>query len=173
MVTLTRRRSGMAKLTLPQDLLQWLFHYNEDGTLTWRNPYGRKTKPGALAGTRKKSGYVEIGIKGRLFQAHRVVYAYHTGQWPLEVDHKNRNRSDNRIDNLRPSDRSNNLANSDNVEASSGCRGVHKRSGGRTYQVRIRKNGQLIHLGSVLSPEEGSKIYEKARQEYFPNVYQV
>lgn len=75
------------------------FEYKDDGTFI-RND--RKNSSGSY----DKDGYLIIKIKGKQYKAHRLVFAYHHGRFPKdEIDHINRNRSDNRIENLRESDR--------------------------------------------------------------------
>ncbi len=46
-------------------------------------------------------GYLEfrLTIEGirRNYSGHRMAFAFHYNRWPSEVDHINRDRSDNRI----------------------------------------------------------------------------
>ena len=35
-----------------------------------------------ISGTPNKSGYLQIGIDGELFYAHRLAWFYMTGRWP-------------------------------------------------------------------------------------------
>lgn len=79
---------------------------------------GRRTdRPaGALD---KLHGYIRIQIDGESWLAHRLAWALHyNGQPPKEIDHKNRIRSDNRIDNLRA------VTHSENMHNLGGQRGV-------------------------------------------------
>jgi hypothetical protein len=57
---------------------------------------------------------MQIGLDGRVLQVHRVIWYLHHGIDPgnLEVDHINRDPSDNRIANLRLVDGKANRANS-------------------------------------------------------------
>ena len=81
------------------------FIYNKDGTFTRTD---RKNSSGSL----DKDGYLIIKIKGKQYKAHRLVYAYHNGEFPImEIDHINRDRLDNRIENLREIDRQGNVDN--------------------------------------------------------------
>lgn len=58
----------------------------------------RKNSNGSL----DKDGYLIIKVKGKQFKAHRIVWFLHYGKFPLyEIDHINRNKLDNRIENLR------------------------------------------------------------------------
>lgn len=50
----------------------------------------------------KSKGYLKGRIDGKELKAHRVVWAHYHGRWPSGViDHINRDRSDNRLANLR------------------------------------------------------------------------
>ena len=44
-------------------------------------------------------------IDGKSYLMHRLVMFYHTGKWPLEVNHKKRNKRNNAIENLENSNR--------------------------------------------------------------------
>ena len=74
------------------------FRY-EDGKITRDD---RKNSNGSL----DKDGYLILKIKGKQLKAHRVAWLLNYGEFPeYELDHINRNRLDNRIENLRESNR--------------------------------------------------------------------
>lgn len=57
---------------------------------------------GALAGTLHHSGYRYIEINGKSYAEHRLAWFYCFGEWPeQQLDHIDRNRSNNSLDNLR------------------------------------------------------------------------
>lgn len=96
--------SSLKELPLTQERLKHLLHYNPDtGVFTWLSKPSRRINSGSIAGRIKpKKGYVEIGISGRIYLAHRLAWLYIYGTWPKEqVDHINGIRNDNRIKNLR------------------------------------------------------------------------
>ena len=97
------------------------FIYNKDGTFTRTD---RKNSNGSL----DKDGYLIIKIKGKQYKAHRLVYAYHNGEFPImEIDHINRDRTDNRIENLREVNRQSNVDNSTRkVNPDTGVVGIYK-----------------------------------------------
>lgn len=84
------------------------FEYDAStGRLTWADG----PRMGSPAGHKTSLGYVYIRIgdgthRGTMIAAHRIVWAMHKGTWPSsELDHINRNPSDNRIENLREATR--------------------------------------------------------------------
>jgi len=85
------------------DEAQELLSYNPDtGILTWNVNRKRCARAGQSAGSLKVSGYIVIGIYKKMYYAHRMAWFLHHGEWPkYTIDHINRNRSDNRIANLR------------------------------------------------------------------------
>ena len=91
-----------------QDLISYLkanFIYHKNGTLTRSD---RKNSCGSF----DKDGYLIIKIKGKQYKAHRLVFAMFYGRFPeKEIDHINRIRSDNRIENLREVDHITNIRN--------------------------------------------------------------
>lgn len=63
---------------------------------------------GKVAGTvkTKGNGYrnIHIAISGKIYRAHRLAWLYATGEYPPDqIDHKNRDATDNRWENLRDS----------------------------------------------------------------------
>lgn len=80
------------------------------GALRWR------ATGEVIRGYTDRDGYSRFKVRwlGRTFDygAHRVVWFLHHGAWPFpEIDHINRDPSDNRIENLRCATRSDNMRN--------------------------------------------------------------
>lgn len=125
----------------------------ETGLLTWsKRRCG--TKAGTEAGTEHK-GYKRVKVMGRLFLSHRLAWAIHYGEWPEEeIDHINRIRSDNRIENLRKASRSGNMINRKYPTGESGTTGVSKHRCG--WQATIRINKKSVHLGLFKTVEEAA-----------------
>jgi hypothetical protein len=117
-----------------------------------------------LAGFRKANGYIAIGIRGKEYFAHRLAWFYVRGVWPIEIDHINRIRNDNRIINLRLCTRSQNLiSGSDRKRKVNLPRGVHKNK--NRYQARLTFEGQFHNLGSFLTVREAADAYQAKRNE--------
>lgn len=85
-----------------EDLLKEKF-YHEDGEIKRISARGL-TKAGEPIGSVNPNGYVYItsSLNGRSFAIKRahVVWFFVHGTWPIELDHKDRNRQNDRIDNL-------------------------------------------------------------------------
>lgn len=80
-----------------------LFYYDHDtGTLINRTNR-RVAKVGKPAGGHDVHGYAVCKIDGRFYKAHRIIYTMHYGTIPptLVIDHIDRNKLNNKIDNLR------------------------------------------------------------------------
>jgi hypothetical protein len=106
-------------------------------------------------------GYVVIKIDGRLYRAHRLVWFWETGSLPeLEIDHWDRNRSNNRFSNLRPATGQQNRCNqglrSDNQ---AGLKGIYYRADREKWQAQIGHNGRVKNLGQYETAGEAHEVY--------------
>lgn len=106
-----------------EDYIREHFTYNRDGTLS------RNDRKGGT-GSYDKDGYLIIKIKGKQYKAHRVVWFLNKGYFPTkELDHINRIKTDNRIENLREVSRIENILNRDvAVNRDTGVEGIYKDS---------------------------------------------
>lgn len=102
-----------------------------------------------MAGGTNNIGYVAISVQGKLHLAHRLAWLFVHGYLPEhQVDHINRIRDDNRIENLREVSRSCNLRNTGNfVNNTSGVKGVYWNKGKNKWHAQIRINLKMKHLG--------------------------
>jgi len=88
---------------LTQERLKELLHYDSGtGMFIWREDRGRLAKKGGKAGCPHKKGWISLFVEGKAYKAHRLAWLYVYGEWPQDqIDHINRDNSDNRIINLR------------------------------------------------------------------------
>lgn len=79
------------------------FVYSADGKLLWQIPPTKQPRlKGSVAGSPSSTGYINIGFMGKRYKRHRLIFLYHHGRFPRPMcDHINRDRSDDRIENLR------------------------------------------------------------------------
>lgn len=156
------------------DEVRDVLNYNpHTGVFTWATS-NRVRKAGQVAGGICDRGYVTINIFGQPRYAHRLAYLYMTGEWPSsQVDHKDRNRTNNRWDNLRLASVVENVGNSKvRNDNTTGFKGVHRYSG--KFRAKINIDGRQVHLGTFDTPEDASKAYIAAAKrrygEYFPGL---
>ena len=142
-----------------KEILTELFEYNpSNGLVTRKCNCGPRARQGDIVGTYNGWSYLRIVINGQAYQLHRIVWLMHTGDdpYPYEIDHINRIRDDNRIDNLRLVTRQENLKNKSLHKANkSGYPGVYKR--GNRYQARYTSNGVEHHVGMYDSALEAHR----------------
>lgn len=131
---------------------------------------------GKKAGHVNTSGYVEIKWGYQKFKAHRLIWAYFHGEVPKLLDHVNRNRADNRIENLRPATPVQNSANTTTIPSRnrSGVRGVYWLKDCRRWQAKLIYEKKEHIIGYYLTIEEAESAYlEYAKTlhgEFFPKV---
>ncbi len=153
--------------------LFWLIRPREHFQNDWRWEYWNRAWPGKEAGgkipagKRSKPRWI-ITIDSVVYYRYRLTWAIHHGEWPaLQVDHINRDPLDDRIENLRLGNGSQNLANIPlNPRNTSGFRGVSPRPGGR-FAASIRVKGKLLYLGTFSTPEKAYQVYLAAAKEHF------
>lgn len=146
--------------------LRHLLHYNPDtGAFTWLVSNSPIAKVGNEAGCiQKTTGYILIGIDGRLHRAHRLAWYYVHGKWPYQIDHINGIKGDNRVSNLRECSSSQNAQNiGARANNGSGYKGITATPEGR-WMARIAANGRRQCLGTFATKEEAHAAYSDAAQ---------
>lgn len=140
--------------------LRLLLDYDRyTGIFRWRSS-------GRVAGTHHKDGYIQIRIDGALYMAHVLAWLYAFEQWPKnEIDHINRHRDDNRLDNLRAATRSQNLGNSEKRKHNqSGFKGVWPQGDGK-FRAEIAH----VKLGTFDTAEQAADVYKEAARRRYGN----
>lgn len=161
------------KEKLTQERLKELLHYDpETGVFIWnKSGFGFK-KDKITNCLHKNSGYIVIRVNNKLYKAHRLAFLYMEGYLPEnEVDHIDRNRSNNKWNNLREVSRSCNVRNS-NVPKNnkSSIKGVYYDNNLKKYRSRIVIKNKSISLGCFISLLDAAKARWQAEVKYnFPN----
>lgn len=149
--------------------LRELFQYDHGtGALTWAGRPARCIRIGMAAGCLDSDGYRVVGLDGKLYKAHRIIFAMQTGEWPKhEVDHRNGVRSDNAWANLRTATSAENKQNKQRAQANNrtGYLGVCFIPKRRHFRAQITIAGKCKHIGSFPTAEAAHAAYldEKRR----------
>ena len=147
------------RLKYDDDVLwRWV---DRSGDKTLKNPYWRVVKQ-----TPNKDGNSLIGLDGKLYMYHRVVYKICNPDWDIddssrenEIDHICGTRpKDNRIENLRVLNHQQNQWNNLHY-----AKGYTFNKAYNKYQVSIQINNKKINLGYYDTQEEAREAYLKAK----------
>ena len=157
-------------MTLTAERLREVLDYNPDtGVLTWRVRTGRgvrNDRAGLPAGSPHKDGYTAVTVDGKTYLAHRLAWLHFYGRWPAgEGDHKDRDRTNNRILNLREGSKS---FNQQNRAPRGGRIGIDFHKGTGKWRARIGLEGRSTLLGYFTEPEAAQGAYLAAKRELHP-----
>jgi hypothetical protein len=142
------------------------FDYKE-GNLYWKVKPSLVVNIGDKAGTLNSGGYLQVKLKNKKRLVHHVVYAMHHGFIPKEIDHINRIRSDNRIENLRPVTRGQNLLNINLLKRNkSGYKNICWHKASQKWIVQGRKDGKPLYLGVYANLEDAKKVASELHVMY-------
>lgn len=115
---------------------------------------------------RGKRGYYIVSYKNKRYYLHRLIWVMMNEAIPdnYVVDHINRNRTDNRITNLRCiSKKQNNQNLSLRKTNKSGYRGIMWNKATQSWRVRIMKK----HIGMYKRIEDAVKSRKVAEKQFF------
>lgn len=152
------------------DELKELLEYSyELGVFFNKTTRCNRSIKGAVAGSDDGKGYTCIRIDGVNYRAHRLAWAFHYGEWPCGwLDHINRDRMDNRIENLRIAcpalNAQNRIISSKNK---TGHTGVRKAEVG--WVVSIGYSGRQHYIGTFRTLEEAVQARKAAEKVHHIN----
>ena len=144
---------------------QLYYWYDSIGNRKLKNPRWRLKKL-----TVNEIGYQRTPVSTRNFGFHRIVYYAHNPEWNIwdtshnnEIDHIDRNKTNNNISNLRVATRSENALNQEQVDNAKGY-SFHKASG--KYRVQFRNN----YLGCYNTEQEAKDVYREIKAKYMESL---
>lgn len=172
----------MAERILPSsELLRQLLRYEpETGKLYWKmrpremfvrdmswRTWNTKNAGKEAFTAISAQGYRAGAVNGRMFAAHRVIFAMHYGFWPTEcVDHIDRDKSNNRIANLRAASYSENSRNrGKQANNTSGRKGVFWDKKLRRWLASIKHHQKQRNLGYYDDKESAYLAYKSAAEK--------
>lgn len=149
-----------------QRLIDLLSYDPETGFFRWRETQRGRTA-GSIAGC-DDNGYIAIYIDNKKYRAHRLALFYVYGVWPKVVDHKNRVKSDTRLQNLRSCTQKQNSENQGlSPKNTSGVRGVTWNKKEKRWAAQIKHHGRLHHLGWYKDFKEAVEVRVRKEKELF------
>ena len=143
--------------------LRELFAYDDKAGVLISN------KTNKTVGTFNYAGYLRTSIDGKSYQLHRVIWKLVKGEEPpFEIDHINRDRADNRIENLRSATRTEQCWNSSTARP---FPGANRCTNSDRYESRIMVNGVRLYLGRFDTKEQASEAYLSAARDHFGEFF--
>lgn len=119
----------------------------KDGDLYWKKSQGTQFK-GRKAGSSDRCGYLRVAINGIAYRHHRIVWLLCNGYLPeFPIDHIDKNKKNNLIENLREVTRVCNARNSKQRKSASGVKGVNWCNGNKKWIAKIFINGRSFIIG--------------------------
>ena len=167
----------MSEIT--QDYLREYFTYDNGKLIRTKIPGNyRKNCIGNRFGNRHKKGYWHGTILGKKYLEHRLIWLYHYGEWPKDqLDHINGIRDDNRIENLRECDNSENQYNrKSSSKSSSRYKGVSWYPNYNKWLVNYTLDKKKVFVGYFDDEFEAAKAYHEAvrpHQTEFRKVFEA
>jgi hypothetical protein len=156
---------------LTQAELRQILRYEPETGFFYRIKPTRGAKKDVMVGSYKKpKSYVRIGVNGKNYLAHSLVWLWTYGYFPKDdIDHINGNKHDNRLENLRIVSRSENNQNRRfaNKNNKLGLKGICQIYNGK-YRVLIGLNGKNIHLGYFKNLEEAIQARKQGELLHHP-----
>ena len=143
-----------------------IFDYDPLTGVLIRRPYAGGRKSGQPI-THVWNGYLHVYVGQRSYRAHRVIWLYMTGAWPVAViDHIDTDTANNRWANLRQADSRRNGENQRraHVQSKTGLLGASPYVNGR-FVACIRTGGKTKHIGYFDTAEEAHAAYVRVKRE--------
>lgn len=142
-----------------------LFKY-KDGRLIRRITVKHNAKKGDVVGCIGGEGYLLVSVDGVLFKVHRLIFLYHKGFLPKYVDHRDNDKLNDRIENLRVCTSSENNMNSKlSKNNTSGVKGVTWHELTKRWSARIMVDYKRLYIGEYNDINDAVKAIRDKREE--------
>lgn len=160
-------------MELTVERLKELLYYDpETGKFSRLVSNSNRVKVGDIAGTLNSRGYLQIQIDGKLYKAHRLAWLYTHKAWPADqIDHVNRDRTDNRISNLREASSAENSRNmGKRYDNTSGHVGLTWDKRAQKWKAQIKHLHRNVHLGLFTRQDDAVAARQAAEVRYWGAV---
>lgn len=160
---------------LTQEVLREVFDY-VDGELIYKVRTACRVQIGRKAGVAGNHGYLCVRLAYTLYQVHNLIWLWHYGVWPKsghELDHRDENKLNNRINNLREATRVQNSYNKPvRRDSGTGLKGVYANRRG-TFDAYAKLDGKRTYLGAHPTAEAASEVYQTFARSHHGEFYRA
>lgn len=146
---------------LTQQEIKNLFDY-QDGIIYWKFSRSGIKDNGNGAGNLRNSGYKVVRINGKGYAVHRLIWIMFNGNIPdlMLIDHIDRNKSNNNIENLR-------LATYQENNRNNSSKGFSWEPDRKTFRVAIKIDKKTKFIGRYETILDARAAYLRARRKHF------
>jgi hypothetical protein len=147
---------------LTAERLKQVLHYDPETGVFTRISTGKRC-------SHRTHGYLRIWVDTASYRANRLAWLYVYDKFPDGIiDHKDRDRANDAIANLREANCSLNGANMRlNKNNKSGFKGVHWVARKRRWQAKVKVNGSTKHLGYFEDAIDAHLAYAEGARKAF------
>ena len=143
-----------------------LFEYLPNGELQRKITTSPKSLKGTFVGNGDIRRYKYFSVNGVKYYNHRIVWFMYHGYMPKQIDHINGNPLDNRIENLRECNQSENNWNQGiKVTNKSGYKGISWYARDKRWVAKLNVFGKSHIVGNFINKEDAVEAMKKARIE--------
>lgn len=135
---------------------------------SWNTKYSGKIAGSKWKDPKSGKAYWQITILNHKYTAHRVAMKMTFGESNSGVDHRDGDGLNNKLENLRYCNQSENIANSKLSKANStGVKGVTLCKRTNKYHAQIRVKGKNLFLGRFAILADAGQAYKSAAKKHF------
>lgn len=151
--------------------LHSIYYYDNSDCNFYRKVPTRRNKVGSIVSSCfDRDGYELISVIGLAgsVRKHRLVWFYFHGEWPInQIDHIDRNKNNNRIENLRVVTDAENKMNMPLYKNNkTGVCGVHWNKARQKWKAKITVASKIYILGHFDDFEEAVDVRKHAEKEF-------
>ena len=149
-----------------EDMKKDLFIDLEKQEIT-RLSTGNKLKFFLVGSKKRDNQYYAIDFKGYFLRIHRLFFYYHNSYLPKIVDHKDRNKFNNNIENLRNLNDSESARNTKKrKKTTSKHKGVSWNKRQKKWEARLTLNRKLLFLGYFNNEDDAGQVVNDEIRKY-------
>lgn len=156
-------------LRVLKEYCEEFFEYKE-GHLHYKNTRSNRVKGTRVGWVCGEDGpyanYYITRILGKIYPLHRIIFLIHYNYLPELIDHKDRNKLNNSIENLREATRQQNTLNRGlRADNKSGFKGVSWDKHRKKWRAQLHLGKKNYYLGLHETPEDASEAYKEKYDE--------
>jgi hypothetical protein len=147
-------------------ILKQFFEYHQDGCLVRTKDLGRGKIGQKVFGTKNSEGYMLVTFQRKSYRIHRLIFLLVRGTQPNAIDHIDRDKTNNRIENLRAVTVSENHCNKiEQRNNRSGVKGLSWDRAKNYWKGSIQINGKRISVGHSKDRAKVERLLKQKREE--------